>query len=64
MTERTYDVLFLCTGNAARSILAEGILRNEGEGHFKTYSAGSQPKDTVHPLALKVLGAHGYPTES
>jgi arsenate reductase len=63
MVERTYNVLFLCTGNSARSILAEGILRQDGEGRFRAYSAGSQPKGTVNPLALKVLGAHGYPTD-
>ena len=63
MTERTYNVLFLCTGNSARSVLAEGILRKDGEGHFTAYSAGSQPKGTVNPLALKVLGDHGYPID-
>jgi arsenate reductase (thioredoxin) len=63
MIERTYNVVFLCTGNSARSILAEGILRRDGEGRFTAYSAGSQPKGMVNPLALKVLGDHGYPTD-
>jgi arsenate reductase len=63
MIERTYNVLFLCTGNSARSILAEGILRKDGEGRSTAYSAGSQPKGTVYPLGLKVLGDHGYPTD-
>ncbi len=58
-----YNVLFLCTGNSVRSILAEGILRKDGEGRFNAFSAGSQPKGSVNPLALKVLGAHGYPTD-
>lgn len=61
MTDRLYNVLFLCTGNTARSVLAEGILRLDGAGRFKAYSAGSQPKGVVNPFALKVLDAHGYP---
>ena len=63
MPDRPYNVLFLCTGNTARSILAEGILRKDGAGRFNAYSAGSQPKGVVNPFALKVLGALGYPTE-
>jgi arsenate reductase len=61
--ERPRNVLFLCTGNTARSILAEGILRKDGARRFNAYSAGSQPKGTVNPFALKVLGALGYPTD-
>ena len=58
-----YNVLFLCTGNTARSVLAEGVLRQLGEGRFRSYSAGSQPKGVVNPFALKVLGTYGYPTD-
>jgi arsenate reductase len=61
--ERPRNVLFLCTGNTARSILAEGILRKDGAGRFNAYSAGSQPKRSVNPFAIKVLGALGYPTD-
>lgn len=63
MTDRVYNVLFLCTGNTARSILGESILRKEGAGRFNAFSAGSQPKGVVNPLALKVLAALDYPTD-
>ena len=62
MTDKIYNVLFLCTGNSARSILAESILNKEGAGRFKAYSAGSQPKGEVNPHALKELSALGYPS--
>jgi arsenate reductase len=63
MTDRVYNVLFLCTGNTARSILAESILRKEGAGRFDAFSAGSQPKGVVNPFALETLEAHGYSLE-
>jgi arsenate reductase len=63
MTEKIYNVLFLCTGNSARSILAESIMRRDGAGRFRSFSAGSQPKGEVNPFALKVLEAANYPTE-
>jgi arsenate reductase len=62
MADRVFNVLFLCTGNSARSILAESILRREGGGRFAAFSAGSQPKGAVHPLTLRVLERDGYPT--
>lgn len=63
MSEKIYNVLFLCTGNTARSILAEGILARDGHGKFSAYSAGSQPKGMVNPFAIKVLQNFGYSTE-
>lgn len=60
---RPYNVLFLCTGNSARSILAEAILNKDGAGRFHAFSAGSFPKGAVHPEALKLLDELGYPTD-
>jgi arsenate reductase (thioredoxin) len=62
MSERIYNVLFLCTGNSARSILAESILRKDGRRNFRAFSAGSQPKGAVNPFAIKVLESLNYPT--
>ncbi len=63
MSSRTFNVLFLCTGNSARSILAEATLNHLGESRFRGYSAGSFPKGEVHPVSLQVLEKLGLPTE-
>jgi arsenate reductase (thioredoxin) len=61
--DTTYNVLFICTGNTARSILAEGVMNHLGRGRFKAYSAGSQPKGVVNPFALSTLAAWRIPTD-
>ena len=64
MTETTApSVLFVCTGNTARSILAEGLMNHLARGRFKAYSAGSQPKGVVNAFALKTLATWGIPTD-
>jgi arsenate reductase (thioredoxin) len=59
----SHNVLFICTGNTARSILAEGVMNHLGRGRFKAYSAGSQPKGVVNPFALQTLAAWHIPTD-
>ena len=61
--DRVYNVLFLCTGNSARSILGEALLNHVGEGRFRAYSAGSTPRGQVHPMSLEVLKSAGISTE-
>lgn len=62
MTDRPYNVLFLCTGNSARSIMAEAILNKLGAGKFRAYSAGSQPKRHINPSTVQLLDSLGYDT--
>lgn len=63
MADKTYNVLFICTGNSARSILAEGLLNHHGAGRFKAYSAGSHPTGRVNPFTLWALQQQGIVPE-
>jgi len=63
MSPRSYNVLFICTHNSARSIMAEGLLNSMGGARFKAWSAGSRPAGSVHPVALKTLKRMHVPTE-
>lgn len=64
VTDKTYRVLFLCTGNSARSVIAESVLNKLGADRFEAFSAGSNPRGEVHPLALELLEKQGYPTNA
>jgi len=60
MDQKNYNVLFLCTGNSARSIMAEASLKRRGPGKFNAYSAGSQPKGELHPMTIKILKQNNF----
>jgi protein-tyrosine-phosphatase len=62
--DASYNVLFLCTGNSARSIIAECVLNRLGRGHFQAYSAGSHPRGAVHPYALDLLRRQNYAVDA
>jgi arsenate reductase (thioredoxin) len=64
MSDQRFNVLFLCTGNSARSVIAEAILNRAGEGRFRAFSAGSQPKGQVHPETLRLLRSLDYDTST
>ena len=63
MSDKVYNVLFICTGNSARSILAEGLMNHLGGGRFRAWSAGSHPNGTVNPFALQTLATWRMPTD-
>ncbi|WP_439599991.1 arsenate reductase ArsC [Devosia sp.] len=63
MPDKIYNVLFLCTGNSARSVLGEVLLNQLGQGRFKAYSAGSTPRGSIHPMTLETLQRAGLPTD-
>ena len=64
MADQPFNALFLCTGNSARSVMAEAILNKLGDGKFRAYSAGSQPRGQVHPQTLRLLKSLGYDTSA